>query len=336
MDLKLPTMSTTNEDFDIDRRSKDSPMLVRCGRLMVCACVLMVVSFGCKVACGEISIDELDPTSLLATDFAQSDEERGLLDIQMPTQVTSKSDQPNFDTAQPTTNLAPNFVAAVKDEIFQISPPPAAPPARQSEFQLRKSIVSPPIQRRDNGKADDLRQMIEKLRSVTFESQQPAQLPADTAAAISPEPNTASTAKPATQPVPVSAQPEAPAKSMSDLTLQTIQHLLKDPNHISNALELAEILYRSGKPGPAGLCYKQALNSIAADDPNRAGERAWVLFQIGNCLKYDDPNTARESYAELIRTHLDSPWAEIAKSEHGLIDWYQQNQPRKLIQELNR
>jgi hypothetical protein len=123
---------------------------------------------------------------------------------------------------------------------------------------------------------------------------------------------------------------------MSEQTLQAVQHLLKDPNHIPNALELAEILYRSGKPGPAGLCYKQALNSIAADDPNRAGERAWVLFQIGNCLKYDDPNTARESYAELIRTHLDSPWAEIAKSEHGLIDWYQQDQPRKLIQELNR
>ena len=288
---------------------------------------------------------------LLATESAQSDgEEMGLPAVQMPPHV----EQSHFDTppatarplrlefvsspayavgtSQPTATPATNFAAAVKDELPRTSPPPADVPARQSKLQLRKSIVSPPSQRRDNSKTDDLRQMIEQIRSVTFESQQPAQQPAN----ISPEPNTASTAKPATQPVPASAPPEIPAKSMSGQTLQTVQHLLKDPNHIATPLELAEILYRSGELGLAGLCYKQALSSIVADDPNWAGERAWILFQIGNCLKDNDPNAAKESYAELVRTHPDSPWAEIAKSENSLADWYQQDQPHKLIQELNR
>jgi TolA-binding protein len=283
------------------------------------------VSFGCKVVCGEVGIDELDPTSLLATESAQGNEEADLPDIQMPP-------QPDSDTLQPTVTFAANFAAAVKDELPQTSPVPADTPARQIELQLRKSNVSPIDQHRGNDKTDDLRQVIEQIRSVAFEPQQPTQQPANT----SPEPNTTTIVEPVIQPVPVSARPETPDKSMSEQTLQTLQLLLKDPNRVPNPLELAEILYRSGKPGPAGLCYKQALNSIAADDLNQAGERAWILFQIGNCLKNDDPNTARESYAELVRTHPDSPWAEIAKSEHGLIDWYQQDQPRKLIQELNR
>jgi len=338
-------MSSTNEEFGNDRRPKDSPAFVRPGWSRVCVCVLMVVFFSCKVVCGEIGIDELDPTSLLATESAQSnDEEMALSDIQMPP-------QPDFDTppaialspvlgwagtSQPIANLVTNFATAVKEELSQTGPVPADTPARQLELQLWKSNVSPPNQRNDNGKTDDLRQVIEQIRSMTFELQQPAQQPADTAADISPEPNTASNAEPATQPVSASAPPEVPAKSMSDRTLQTVRHLLKDPNHIATPLELAEILYQSGKPGPAGLCYKQALNSIATDDPNLADERAWILFQIGNCLKDDDPNIARESYAELVRTHPNSPWAEIAKSEYGLIDWYQQDQPRKLIQELNQ
>jgi tetratricopeptide (TPR) repeat protein len=334
-------MSTTNEKSGNDRRPRDgsvfvrlrliaSPGRVQCGWLRVFACVLIVVSFGCKAVCSEINIDELDPTSLLATESAQNDDEEiGLPAIQMPP-------QPDFNTPQPIVTLATNFAAAVKDELPRTSPPPADVPARQSELQLRKSIVSPPSQRRDNSKTDDLRQMIEQIRSVTFESQQPAQQPVNTAPDISPEPNITPAVEPVTQPVSVSAPPEAPDKSMSGQTLQTVQHLLKGPNHIATPLELAEILYRSGELGLAGLCYKQALSSIAADDPNWAGERAWILFQIGNCLKDNDPNAARESYAELVRTHPDSPWAEIAKSENSLADWYQQDQPHKLIQELNR
>jgi hypothetical protein len=95
-------------------------------------------------------------------------------------------------------------------------------------------------------------------------------------------------------------------------------------------------LFRSGRMVSAGLCYKQALKTIPTDDPNLGTERAWILFQIGNCLKDEDPNTAKESYAELIRTHPDSPWTEIARVRHGLIEWNQQEKPGELIRQLNR
>ena len=228
------------------------------------------------------------------------------------------------------------------------------------EHQLWKEIVSPLDQHLANNKADELKQMIELINSIQFE--QPAASHVEPPAVSILEPpavSTIETQQPATlederQKTEVypprrdrgqktESQPPSDivvvsgvknGKSMSSQTLQKVEEMLKDPNTIANPLELAEVLFRSGLAGPAGLCYKRALVSIGADDPNMANERAWILFQIGNCLQDDDPNASKESYADLIRTHPDSPWAEIAKSRHALIEWNQQDQPRKLIEEL--
>ena len=198
-----------------------------------------------------------------------------------------------------------------------------------------------------NNKTDDLKQIIAQIRSIQFE---PPTVGQD-------EPSAAGQAEPQQPATPenknqktedreqkTESQPSFDVadsetnndKMMSNQTLHKVDELLKDPNSIANPLELAEVLFQTGALGPAGLCYKQAFASIAADDPNVASERAWILFQTGNCLKDNDPNASKESYAELIRTHPDSPWAEIAKTKHGLLDWYQQEQPRKLIEELKR
>jgi tetratricopeptide (TPR) repeat protein len=132
---------------------------------------------------------------------------------------------------------------------------------------------------------------------------------------------------------PVQTQPAE--NSANDETLRLVENQLKDPNLIGNPFELAEILFKSGKQAQAGICYKQALKALPADDPNFATERAWILFQIGNCFKDEDPNTARESYAELIRTHSNSPWTEIAKTRYSIIELYQQDNPGELIRQVN-
>jgi len=192
-----------------------------------------------------------------------------------------------------------------------------------------------------DNKTNDLKQIIEQIRSIQFES--PAVGHIEPSAAGQAEPQ--QPAMPEDEKQKIESQPSPDVvvvsavnndKSMSNQTLHKVDELLKDPNAIANPLELAEVLFQTGVLEPAGLCYKQALVSIAANDPNVASERAWILFQIGNCLKDNDPNASKESYAELIRTHPDSPWAEIAKTKHGLLDWYQQEQPRKLIEELKR
>jgi len=365
-----------------DRRaqsSRGSGPFVRCGWLSIYACALLIASLDRNAVCGETLVDEdirlmasteldqmspvetLDPTSMLSDDSAQNEEEPGLPDIQ----IYPYSDLPAYYTPGPIDGFATNFASAVKDELSQISPPPA----EQLEHQLWQNRISPLSQPSadspavsssalsslpkglSNRKMDDLKKAIEQIRSIEagpprdelVEPQQPAQQPSDTSPAITPEPNTnppaeppvVSIVEPETQPSPAPGQSPTPDRRISDRTVQMIDELLKDANHITNPLELAEVLFRGGRAGTAGLYYKQALATIAADDPNMADERAWILFQIGNCLKYDDPNTARQSYAELIRTYPDSPWAEAAKAGHNLIDWEQQEQPRKLIQDLN-
>jgi hypothetical protein len=291
---------------------------------MIYVCILIVTSICRTAALGQVAAEELDPASLLAKDCEKSDEKIVSPDIQMP----SLAEQEIFNNPVSTVNQAINFAAAIKDQLPQTSPP-AADNQKRLELQLRKSNISPPTQHRQEDKTDDLKQIIAQIRSMNLEPKPSAQQPADTAPVIKSQP---SAIKAEALPV----QTQTPEKPIIDNTLQMVEEMLKDPNRISTPLELAEVLFQSGRIVPAGLCYKQALVSMDVNDPNKAEERAWILFQIGNCLKYEDPNTARNSFSELVRTQPGSSWAEIAKSEHGLVEWYQQDQPRKLIQELNR
>ena len=225
---------------------------------------------------------------------------------------------------------------------------PPSPPLQKSsnreqrlEKQLWQDNLSSLRQSNENSKTEELKQMIEQIRSIQFE----------TLSASQTEPQATEQAELQQQEIPEdkNQKPELKQpgdavavtktnndKSMSKQTLQKVEQLLKDSNSITNPFELGEVLFQMNELASAGVCYKKALASLGTDDPNVATERAWILFQIGNCFKDIDPNTSKESYAELIRTASDSPWAQIAKSRHGLIDWYQQEQPGKLIDELNR
>ena len=351
-------MITTNEKFSNDKSRQSGSLFIRFGRLSIYACVLLFVPLGCNIACGSTDIDELDPTSLLAIDSEQ--QEQDLPDIQIPSyaEMSIQLDKPmanqlNSDLSQIIRATAANFAAEVGDKLPQTSPVPTNASGKQLERQLSESRISPPAQSTENSKSNELRQIIEQVRSVKFETsrgelvhpelvegvepQQPARQPVDTSPAVWPQPTTAdSSAETELQPLVSSTVTQSAGKSTSDHTLQIVEGLLKDPNQITNPFELAEVLFRSGRMAPAGLCYKQALNTMPTDDPNLGTERAWILFQIGNCLKDEDPNAARESYAELIRMHPDSPWAEIARVRHGLIEWYQQEKPGELIRQLNR
>ncbi len=295
--------------------------------IVTCA---LVTAFG-----DEIVNDELDPVSLLAIDSQQSDAELFSPDIQAPLHTAS----PDFGISRAIATSAANFAAAVRENLSQ-----AGQPAAESK-QVRKDNISPLPQNVSNRKTDELKNIIEQIRSIQFESQPITQYSSDTSPAKEPQPDknasAAEHAETAEKKITESSADSAISavnydKSTSNQTLHKVEELLKDPNAIANPLELAEVLFQSGRPGMAGLCYKKALASIAADNPNVASERAWILFQIGNCLKDDDPNTSKESYAELIRTAPDSPWAQIAKSRHGLIEWYQQERPDNLIEELKR
>jgi hypothetical protein len=343
-------LKPTNKKFGNDKSRQRGSLFIRFGRLCICACVLLFVPIGYNVAFSSTDMDELDPTSLLAIDSEQ--QEQDLPDIQIPSHAEISiqlgkpvTNQLNSNLFQTTGATAVNLAAEVGDKLPQASPVPSNASSEQLERQLLESRINPPAQSPDGSKSNELRQIIEQVRSVKFETshgepvepQQPAQQPVDTSPSVEPQPPAAVLpAETEQQPLVSSTETQPAGKSNSDHTLQIVEGQLKDPNQITNPFELAEILFRSGRMVSAGLCYKQALSIMPTDDPNLDTDRAWILFQIGNCLKDEDPNTARVSYAELIRTHPESPWTEIAKVRYGLIEWNQQEKPVELIQQFNR
>ncbi len=63
-------------------------------------------------------------------------------------------------------------------------------------------------------------------------------------------------------------------------------------------------------------------------------DRAWILFQIGNCLRKDDLPAAAKMYQQLLTEYPNSPWVDLAKAQSNLIAWYLKDEPVKLIAEV--
>jgi hypothetical protein len=212
-------------------------------------------------------------------------------------------------------------------------PPPTT--AATIERQLWQSRITMPQPGVSNERKDDLLGMIEKIRSIRFARQQkPSEanvppLPAEpaTTAAISEEPyepnsNDAQEAEAALPYVPV-----------SEPTLKALRKLLERPEKLENPFRLAEILFSSGNRKEAGICYKEALKRKTPASPREAEDRAWMLFQMGNCLRDDDHASAKQMYRRLIAEYPDSPWTDLAKAQAELMDWYLKDEPKMLIKE---
>ena len=122
-------------------------------------------------------------------------------------------------------------------------------------------------------------------------------------------------------------------ENITDFTLKRIMELTKHPEKVNNPFELGETLFLSDNLQTAAVFYKEALKRQDPNNISSAQNRAWLLFQVGNCLRDYDRNAAKEYYGKLITEYPNLPWAELAKIQSDLIDWYNQINPQKLIQE---
>ncbi|GAH37221.1 unnamed protein product, partial [marine sediment metagenome] len=218
---------------------------------------------------------------------------------------------------------------------------------------------------------NELQRIIEQIRSVEFERREEAPKPVIVVVEPAPttEPNETPSAMEAPQENEVKKiELKLPYEPLKDQTLQMLKSLLQHPERLRNPFELGEILFLSGHLKDAAICYQEALSRSSPDKadptqkpqqslglltedvkvsdvvlgPRLAGtktgmfsirNRAWILFQIGNCLRDDELPTAMKIYRQLIAEYPDSPWADLAKARSKLIDWYQKNNPRALIAE---
>ncbi len=200
-------------------------------------------------------------------------------------------------------------------------------PERQLVAELWSDRISAPDPNEDAQTRLALKRLIRQVRSVKFDAKSAAPAPT-----FPSESGAAVTAKME----PVAQSPETPAESGSRAPHppsgpKPLQVLLQDPNRVNDVFEMAELLYLSGRPREAAPFYQKALDRLGPDDPTTDADRAWVLFQLGNCLRESDMTKAQDAYARLVAKYPDSPWTEMAKAHARLLSWYQTTQPRQLI-----
>ena len=197
-----------------------------------------------------------------------------------------------------------------------------------AEFSIAKS-------EKDRRTKDELKRMIEQIRSIELKPDKQASEPVAVPGVVqTTEPNEAlSDAAVPKEHKTKEIETKLPYEPISDHTLQILKDLSQHLDNLRNSFELGETLVLSGNLKEAAIFYQEALKRKSPDDVGSARDRAWILFQIGNCLRNDDPITAMKMYGQLIIEYPNSPWRELAEARSKLLDWYQKDKPHKLIAE---
>ncbi len=212
---------------------------------------------------------------------------------------------------------------------------PGVDPGDSLPQELWTSRVEAPQTGKEAESSLALKRLIRQVRSVTFDEQNPE--PAFTPPA-EPQPGFQMPVTPIAQAEgPGSAAPAvaAPAASESAPSLsakdrKTLETLQQNPGQVQDPLEMAELLFLSGRPTEAAPFYAKALDRISRLDPSYDADRAWILFQLGNCLRETDTAGAQEVYMKLVAEYPASPWTELAKAHGRLLTWYQKSRPEQL------
>ncbi|MHC4387103.1 MAG: tetratricopeptide repeat protein [Planctomycetota bacterium] len=224
----------------------------------------------------------------------------------------------------------------LEERIFFASPYPEGA-TYGDKHQLWQARISTPASEDDKEDKDELQKLILRVYSIEFKRTGRSLETMTVIESVSTAgPNETSTGPEAEAPEELEEKATAlkPAYgTVSDQTLQMLRELLRHPDRLDNPFELAEVLFLSGHVKEAALAYKEALNRRSPNQPDLTNDRAWILLQIGNCLRYDNMPAAAQSYKKLITEYPDSPWCDLAKAQYKLIEWHLEDEPQTLTAE---
>ena len=298
-------------------------------------CFLLLLGF-CSLASAallETDTEQLDPVDLLTARQASDRGDANPAPAELLFAEIKPAQPQHAPTAEPAgTNFAAQLAGQLPTE--RISSVPVLDNILKRQI-WQSNIAAPAAQPADTN-TNRLAGLIEQISSVSFHQPQQTAQPAIVIEPTTEPAQSTHLADSFQQPQQQQALLKPPYESVTDKTLNILNTLFADANLINNPFELAEILFQSGKSKEAAAFYQQALNRITSNDPNNTPHRSWVLFQLGNCLRDNDPQTARKIYTQLITEYPDSHWANVAKAHISLIDWYLQDNPKALIEEAKR
>lgn len=219
-------------------------------------------------------------------------------------------------------------------------------PTTESEHQLWKARMSTTGDAETSQSKNDLKSLMQQINSIKFKELEPVpEAPPEpaveaTAPLVAPLPieEPAAAVEPVveTEPNDVAA-PEASASEpsvghLSPQTLEMFRELLKKPEQLKKPFELGEVLFRGRYPKEAAICYQIAFDRMADVEEDPHYNKAWILFQLGNCLEDVSPEEALEKYRILMTEYSDCPWVDVARVKSRVIDWRLKDNPVGLIE----
>lgn len=111
---------------------------------------------------------------------------------------------------------------------------------------------------------------------------------------------------------------------------QPLVALPDDSSDIVDVFELAESLFHIGDKANALKYYRKALDVTLPLGKTANPKRAWILFQIGNCLYGVDGLEAIKIFEQLIQEHPNSDWTNCARTKKQVLKWLMVEKPSTL------
>jgi tetratricopeptide (TPR) repeat protein len=351
-----PTSRRLKQRCDSKRKALLDLSFSFCLSFLPTACLIFCLLV--SVSSAQIATQQLDPTDLLMSHSAKTSNDSNTTHVENEPPVIKPLAQPPMHVVElpseqkehPPTNpdflkIAPvNFALDVEEESpqddFILAPNPRTLLTRQLWKQRITFVEDANNQQGKN----ELRRIIEQIRSVEFdppkETLESALLnelisaaePDDKAPDDKSQSDTQTTSggfSDAEKDMQTTGP--LPHPTITNQTLQMLEDVTQHPEQLNNPFELAEVLFLSGHPKQALACYQEALKRKQTQDARSADDRAWILFQIANCLRDIDRPSAMEAYRRLIVEYPDSPWTELAKAHDKLVDWFDKDKPLSLI-----
>ncbi len=201
------------------------------------------------------------------------------------------------------------------------------------ERQLWKDRISLKQEEKQNPKKSELQQIIEKIEAIELEPQYRDAAPILIVESV--DTNTMDESPAPTREQDGSKETKKKNKALemlSHTTLKIIDAMSEKTEKVENPFEIAEILFQSGYHKKALVYYQQALGKIKTQDQDPTQKRAWILYQLANCFRTFDLQKAAQIHRQLITEHPESLWAELAKTQSKLVEWYRNEDPAKLVE----
>ena len=325
LSIEHPASSIEYRASSIKRRASLNAFRVLCFSFVSFCFLTSLVS-------AQIRSEQLSPTDFLMPYF-----EKTLQDVDTPNIQMQDTKTPSSRKEKPKTSdiLAVNFAAEFNQKLPQIDSTIPRNLTTNLGRQLWRAGICVYEGEKDSKSKNKLKRLIEQVRAIEFKPpKKPEPFITIEPVPITVEPNENPAeveVKEKTEKKTIESKP--PYKPVTDRTLQMLGNITQDPNQLDNPFELGEVMYFSGHLKEAAVFYQEALNRTDPEKTGAGRNRAWILFQLGNCLRDDDLTTAQKMYRQLIAEYPGSPWVDLAKAREKLIDWYLKDKPRTLIAE---